>query len=200
VQIDFSDPMKVFLQEVYDFTDDQLWGSSSSRDAGDPRYKRQCMMCASTGLGDDASHCSHCSGVGHTLLSPREALQELGTEWGRAMYNETWTQLCLERAHGLIQTQRVLPRAHGQWSLAIVDTVVISGLRYPDEADAIHESGGVVIFVERDNTRKVRDHDSERWLDIVREKADAIVVNNGSLFELAKSARRAVAATSNPAI
>lgn len=37
-KVSFADPMKRFCQEIFDFTDEQLWGASKYRNAPDKRY------------------------------------------------------------------------------------------------------------------------------------------------------------------
>lgn len=39
-KVSFADPMKRFCQEIFDFTDEQLWGSSQFRNAPDSRFFR----------------------------------------------------------------------------------------------------------------------------------------------------------------
>lgn len=108
----FADPMKRFCQEVFDFSDEQLWGPSEYRERADTRYRRA---------------------DGHTL-TPRYALQQLGTEWGRACCPDIWVKLAMRKAH-----ERAL---HGQ-------TTVITDVRFVNEAEAIRDRGGTIWRVER---------------------------------------------------
>lgn len=66
----FADPMKVFCQEIFDWSFDQLWGPSEEREKIDPKWG----------------------------FSPRKALQLLGTEWGRALDEDMWVKIGLGRA------------------------------------------------------------------------------------------------------
>jgi len=71
-------------------------------------------------------------------FSPRVALQRLGTDFGRALDETVWVRTGLERArlnalHARPQTGRV----------------VVSDVRFPDEARAIRAVGGHVWWIER---------------------------------------------------
>jgi len=68
----------------------------------------------------------------------REALQSLGTEWGRAyVSSEVWTALLIDRASLL---------------LAIGQSVVVDDLHFPNEAEAVRHVGGVVARLDRPGT------------------------------------------------
>ncbi len=89
----FADPLKHICQEVFEFTDEQLWGPSEERNAPDPRYPRPDGTC----------------------LTPREACQLLGTG-GRQCYPDIWAELGLrlakvERADVAITDVRFLNEA-----------------------------------------------------------------------------------------
>lgn len=61
--------------------------------------------------------------------SPRELLQTLGTEWGRGMiHSELWIMRCMNRCFG-------------------IQDVVITDVRFDNEAVAIRANGGIVIEV-----------------------------------------------------
>lgn len=66
-----ADPLKRVCKEVFDFTDEQLWGPSHKRNEPDVRYLRK---------GPD----------GEEYLTPRVALQLCGTEFGRACCPDIW--------------------------------------------------------------------------------------------------------------
>ncbi len=77
----------------------------------------------------------------------RGLMQRFGTEVGRQMFGEDfWVDLALSR---------VKPGTN----------VVIPDCRYPNEANAIKATGGVVWRIERNGVGPANDHDSERALD-----------------------------------
>lgn len=76
----------------------------------------------------------------------RGLLQRIGTEAGRNIHGEdVWVRLALS-------------------SVWPADKVVVSDVRYPNEAAAIHGRGGVVVNVVRPGCGPVNDHASERVL------------------------------------
>lgn len=74
--------------------------------------------------------------VPHRLLNgrtPRQAMQWLGTEWGRSMFGDDfWTNIWLQTAEAILPYQ----------------PVVVDDLRFDNEAQAVHALGGVVIKIE----------------------------------------------------
>jgi hypothetical protein len=129
-EIAFAEPLKRFVQEVFAFTDAQVWGPSEERNKPDMRYPRvdQCPRCFT---GD---FCEECDGHGmiSTFLTPRHALQTLGTEWGRGCYEDVWAELGVRRA------------------LACpAPLVAITDCRFVNEAKAVCAAGGEVWRIVR---------------------------------------------------
>jgi len=76
-------------------------------------------------------------------VTPRQMMQTVGTEWGRVMVHpELWVNSLMARV------------SHTQH-------VVISDVRFPNEARAILAHGGVVIAVDRPGTGEGDSHISE---------------------------------------
>ena len=150
VKVAFADPLKRICQEVYDFTDDQLWGPSSSRNAPDLRYPRVKFENYPFMSPQDAADIV---GPGTpAYLTPRYALQQLGTEWGRNCFDNTWVDYAL-RIHDRLQkgdcyydTKSGLrfTTSMVSWATPKKD-VVISDVRFKNEIDAIKKAGGLVI-------------------------------------------------------
>jgi hypothetical protein len=161
VQIALADPLKEFSRKVYDFSVLQLWGPSEHRNAPDRRFERRqpqhnvsANRCAHCGLASvDAQPGVPCV----TYLTPREALQQLGTEWGRRMWGDTWIAMALRRASGFLNGIRVKkPGADAHtfapnWIIERHDVVVVSDVRFVNEVRAIREIGGEVWRIERPN-------------------------------------------------
>lgn len=135
MKVALADPLKRICQEVYDFSDEQLWGPSEMRNGADLRYP--------TGRG---------------YLSPRVALQTLGTEWGRSMYANTWIDYGLEVAddilvRGMSYTAKMGVSDDGLFQRLInrrKQGVVFSDIRFKNEVDQIRRrSNGFVIRVRR---------------------------------------------------
>ena len=65
--------------------------------------------------------------------SPREAMQLLGTEWGRHLSESFWTNLWRSHAEMILDQG-----GHG---------VVVDDCRFPNEADVVRAMGGYVIEI-----------------------------------------------------
>jgi len=116
-------------------------------------------------------------------FTAREALQRLGTEWGRALHPDIWATLGVERALEL---------------LARRDTshVVISDVRFTNEARAIVAAGGEVWRIQRPGaglTGAAAEHPSETEMDTdaFTDYVARVVHNTGSLDDLRAGVLRA---------
>lgn len=157
VQIALADPLKEFCYKVYDFTLEQLWGPSAARNAPDKRYSRQHSAHA-WGPADtdhpDGAPCTRCGqvnplapiGVCTDYLTPREALQQLGTEWGRQMHADTWVRMALRRAARFTELRIQKPGADAHtfapnWVIEQHNLVVVSDVRFLNEVAAFASKG-----------------------------------------------------------
>lgn len=225
-QIALADPLKEYARTVYDFSVTQLWGPSSARNAGDPRYPKTCSSCKGAGLcahpyGQD-DHvdlaCIQCSGLseepwtarrgvkgtGVVHLSPREALQKLGTEWGRTCWDMTWLSFGLRRARTFLETTRAVPAlgsSRASFVLERTSLVVVSDLRFVNEAREIRAAGGEVWSIVRpelDTSGAMYTHQSEREQKEksfeLRRLVSRTIMNDGTRDDLKSRVRAALAA------
>ncbi len=96
----------------------------------------------------------------------REFQQFIGTEVGRNLVsNSVWTDAGLRDAEQF-------------------EKAVISDVRFPNEVDAIHEKGGIVIRVERDQAvaNEFSNHPSETAIDTLA--VDVVIDNNHTINDL----------------
>lgn len=100
-------------------------------------------------------------------VSYREMAQSLGTEWGRNLRPGFWLRVLAQRLAGL--------ELQGE-------NIVVSDVRFPDEADFITARGGVLVRVLREQTGPVRDHVSESHVGSL--PAAYELLNYGSLATL----------------
>lgn len=101
-------------------------------------------------------------------MSPRQLMQSLGTEWGRSMVADTvWVD------RGLAFWDRM--SSEGK-------SVVITDVRFQNEAEMIRSAGGVIVRIVRDSAKGVAEHSSERG--VPRSLVDASIQNNGSIKAL----------------
>ena len=124
-------------------------------------------------------------------LTPRYALQQLGSEWGRRCYQNVWVDYALRTAKEVLEegveywptrgttVERADERADG---------VVISDVRFRNEVLAIQAAGGKVVrIVRKDAGLKgaASQHASEtEQLTIPVELFDANLINGGMGLEL----------------
>ncbi len=186
VKVAFADPLKRICQDVYKFTDEQLWGPSSRRNEPDERYLR--MKAGALGCTDIRTFCPDYGRVqpvppgtfdawphlkGHeervtwygkednfgylpsppedVYLTPRHALQQLGTEWGRHCYPNTWVDYAinvhdrLQKGDCYYDMKSGLRFMSSSEMMQSRKDVVISDVRFRNEVEAIKEAGGVVL-------------------------------------------------------
>lgn len=190
IEVSFADPMKRFVQDVFDMTDAQIWGPSENRNAEDMRYP-------------DPAKPRH-------GLTPRFALQTLGTEWGRNCYPQVWVDYAI-RVHARLQEggyaydqqrglytvstlmdRRVNPDAM-MWPKI---NVVISDVRFKNEVGGIREAGGDVFRIVRPGAEGkvgIAGHASEsEQQTLTDEMFDGVILNNSTLDNLYEIINRVV--------
>ncbi|SEQ10673.1 hypothetical protein SAMN04244573_01033 [Azotobacter beijerinckii] len=87
--------------------------------------------------------------------SPRELLQTLGTEWGRHLVHpELWLRIARQNLGNLADCH---PQAPG---------IVISDVRYEDEAEFVRQRGGVLVHILRPDAPPIRTHATETGIAI----------------------------------
>lgn len=105
VKVALADEMKRIVASVYGFTELQLWGPSEERNKPDLRYPRghtyrkieaPCLCCGRPWTFYESKEAEVC------YLTPRFALQLLGTEWARTCFKDTWVRKTMEVAKELL--------------------------------------------------------------------------------------------------
>jgi len=116
--------------------------------------------------------------------SPRQLLQTLGTDWGRAMVSkDVWLKIAAHR----IRFARV---AEGRACIVVPD------VRFDDEAEMIREDfGGVIWEVTRPGSATCVAHVSEAGIS--RRLIDRTLVNGGTLDEFREVVQAAAASLTN---
>ncbi len=106
---------------------------------------------------------------GQQFPTMRRALQTIGTEWGRQhIHPELWLALADLRI-----------AAMGEW--LHTDRIVISDVRFENEAEFIRQKGGVIIHIQP-RTRGTNTHASESGLSVA--STDCVLPNQGKLAQL----------------
>lgn len=161
-----ADPIKEACASWFDWDRQTLWGASHLRNKPDPRY------------GD---------------LTPRRALQFVGTEIGRNLYPNVWVDCVMRRAekalreHGynlLEDEEDGPPRYYERGAVG----VVISDVRFRNEIDAIQKAGGWVVRIKREGAGLAGSgalHPSEaEQAKISDDDFDFVVENDGTVEDL----------------
>lgn len=178
IKVAFADKMKRICADVYPLmTREHLWGPSSKRNESIKEYPREhgpwvfgkCACCNAAFVEGTSKQC---------YLTSRFALQQLGTEWGRNNYVNTWTDPVMDAADKLLNKSGILRSVHYSytpWDGIIVSNVpkgprprgvVISDLRWPagNEGQTILGGGGYIYKLLRGEGLEgaAGQHDSER--------------------------------------
>ena len=142
VRVALADKLKRVCRDIFDFSEEQLWGPSSKRNAPDERYPR---------YDRDTN----------TLkgLTPRYALQTLGTEWARDCYQDIWTEDALRTAKILLGSGDHHYDAKRGLTLCMAAPIctagakgiVIPDVRFKNEMKRIRDAGGHLIRMKRGN-------------------------------------------------
>lgn len=101
-------------------------------------------------------------------VSYRHLAQTLGTEWGRKLIGEDFWLRLADCALGFPDSP-------------IHDRIVVSDVRFPNEADWVRKRGGIVVRIDRE-VAPVRDHISEQLLDQI--EPFRRIDNTGSIDQL----------------
>lgn len=212
VKVAFSDPLKRICRDVFDWSYDSLWGPSEKRNEPDARYpqpftaKEEEQAAIALKKDVDSVHREY---PVTRFLTPRFALQQLGTEWGRNCYPDIWVEYALRIADKLLKeyeigeavwqydAERGLYRGNGYIPYAphmgvgqkLPGGVVISDVRFLNEVDALRKRPDVGIWkVNRASAGlkgSAAQHQSELEVDrIDPEKFTYTIDNNGSLDDL----------------
>ena len=104
-------------------------------------------------------------------FSPRHAYQTLGTEWGREqLRGDLW----IKRAEMVYRN---------------VGNLIISDVRFENEAEFIFREGGYLIQIDRPNQKNIElnTHVSEAGVYHMLRPEDFVLINDGSIPELRES-------------
>jgi hypothetical protein len=108
--------------------------------------------------------------LGWLPQSPRQLMQSLGTEWGRD---------CVSADLWLLRAQQSVKEAH-----RLGYHVVITDVRFENEADYIRQAGGEMWHIHRDAAHAVAGHISEAGVAYRKDLGDRLINNNGTLLAL----------------
>jgi len=178
LRISLADEIKRICMRLWDFTEEQMWGSL--KDVPDKRYQQP-----------DGSY-----------LTPRFAMQRMGTEVARKIDRDVWVRYVLRLIARLEETgtftdeegrvwQPTYRRMYPDVIQAVTGQprfkgVVIPDIRFQDEADAVEAQGGTLVCVERslDLEAPAGGHVSEDTAGALLERAKVVLQNDYTIESL----------------
>ena len=105
-------------------------------------------------------------------LSPRKALQSLGTEWGRDMVSESlWTDVVKQKIERMKASKKY-------------DVICITDVRFDNEAEMVQAMGGSIVRVVRPGT-EIADSGHVSEAGIRDDLVDIEIVNDGTKLDYA---------------
>jgi hypothetical protein len=112
-------------------------------------------------------------------LTPREIMQRLGAEVARSIHTETWVRHCLDR-----QVPAWFRAVNPPGVPHRVAVAAITDCRFPNEAVAIRDRGGLLLRVVRPGlaANAYSHHSSEQFIDTL--EVDHEIVNDGTVEQL----------------
>jgi len=208
VKVAIADPLKRICKDVFDFSDEQLWGPSEMRNAPDPRYVRMAKGALGTTITDWNEELQTMntkpSPEEDIYLTPRYALQQLGSEWGRSCHKDIWGTYCLRVAQKILYQSGILRSVHYHYDqkegLIVTNVplgekpkgVVISDVRFVNEVNNIQKAGGKVVKIVRPKaglTGEAGQHISEtEQAEIPDEVFDHHLINKANDLSLLEAA------------
>ena len=113
-RIAFADPVKRVVRDIFEFSEEQLWGTQTQKESPDLRYprsshdwdperyysqkdygfRRKCLCCGLVASHDDVTG----GMVAKCYLTPRYAMKKVGTEGARASWDPIWVKKALDDA------------------------------------------------------------------------------------------------------
>lgn len=186
VKVSLADPIKRIAMDLWNFTEEQLFGESKYRNAPDYRYP----------LNNNGE-----------FLSPRLVLQHLGTEGGRYLDKDVWIRYAINISTQLLESkpkelyysqinglQKYIENSSqeemkcNEYFPEKVKAVVIADIRFMNELKAIKKANGKVIRVIRPGSGlsgSFGSHQSESEMQSIPDSEfDYIIYNSSSLDDL----------------
>lgn len=189
VKVALADPIKRAAREIFDFTETQLWGPSSARNAPDERYPREhtwregSALCACCGAGFSIE-----TYEGKCFLTPRYSLQMLGSDYGRHCYPDVWIDYIVRVAKTLDAGNYTYTQKAGllvQYGFP-KRAVVVPDVRFWNEVEGLKKAGAKLVRVRRVGFEKPKwDHPSEtEQMGIPDSEFDYVLENDSTLEAL----------------
>jgi hypothetical protein len=211
VRVALADVLKRICQDAFEFTDEQLYGPSALRNSPDMRYPRDPELVRA--YDDRRRLADSYEADGHpdkemmrryaedtkkrAFLSPRHALQQLGSEWGRVCYPDVWVEYVIRIYKRLQEGGCYYDHRKGLCLTSAVESdavrpkinVIVTDTRFHNEVVGLRKHGGKVWRLIRPGAGlqgQAGQHVSEtEQASMPDDLFDAVIQNDGSLEDLA---------------
>lgn len=176
----FANPLKHAAQMIFGFTDEDLYGPSSSRATQYRAFTNTgwCFTCHEQCIYSAAAdynnpwYCAKCGERYPRHVNPRHALKTLGTEWGRQICRDIWIQSMFANNAG-------------------VERLAVTDGRFINENEACQQRNIHRILLTRGLKESTDPHPSEaevRYMARTPEKYfDHVLRNDGTGLETTKT-------------
>lgn len=183
----FANPLKAMVRHAFPaFTDADLYGPSKNREREYKQYpfSGECLSCGFTcqkieepvGTG---WVCPACGRGFSDYVSPRTALQQLGTEFGRRLCRNVWIDACFERiTKSKLNARRWDPVLQAPDLSTFETNHVITDGRFLNETRRSRELGGFAVKLTRGMAESTDPHPSEAELRTMPESEFDFVFDN----------------------
>ena len=160
----YAQELKLRIQRDFDLSYDQLWGDQ--KEVEDRRYKKKHVNNMIAGRRDKSE-------IESEYWTPREIMQFIGTECFRSVDNNFWVKTLFRTI-----------------SEKEYKNVIITDVRFPEEANAVLDHDGYLIKVTREEKDSIHGeaHASETSMDDY-DKFDFVINNDGNIEDLRKAAQ-----------
>lgn len=188
----FAAPLKKMAKLAFPaFTEESLYGSSSQRETQYKEYPFSgvCPKCAQMCFDEFTIEpaerdckagmryrCDRCDVEYPEFVTPRLALQSLGTEWGRRLYTGVWADAVFERIRQGANVGALVN--HG-----ICPNYVITDCRFFSEVVIAQRNGAIVVKLRRGENKSTSSHQSEAEFRTIPDSKFDYVFNN-DVFDL----------------
>lgn len=205
----FANPMKTMVKLAFPaFTDDDLYGPSKNREHGYKQYPlTSCPWCGG-GITYDKydnrdgkfellpadqinTHRRCTTEPDHDWLpefvSPRIALQTLGTEWGRKLCDNVWIDAAFKRmdhAREQAKAQRLgvlYSSRPDDLPVPPLPNFAVTDGRFPNEIRRSNELGAMTVKLTRNENNSADTHESETALRTIPRSAYRYILDNAEL-------------------
>lgn len=123
--------------------------------------------------------------------SPRQTMQTLGTEWGRHLIcPDIWLKAAQREIDHTIHI--------AQAGNAYISGIVVSDIRFPDEAKWLHDQGGQIWHIRRPYNPAATKSSHESEIPLIPADDDQFIINDGNIDQLFDEIRQIMEPTETP--